>query len=285
MTSLQIFNFGQIEKDLLLINALSLALVFTILVLPDSPVRTLLGVPFLLFFPGYCLIGVLFPGRSQIGDLERFALSIGLSLAVVPLVGLALNYTPWGIRIAPIISSLFMLTLVLSIATSYRRSKLQFDQKPAFLNSIRIPNWRTMKKSDKIFCTGFLIAILAVSLSTVYLVTAPKVGEKYTEFYLLGSNGNLADYPLNLTLGQDAAVVMGIVNHEGQNVTYKIVIDLGNQTTETIVDIQTSHEMTWTQNYTFSLNQTGDDIKIEFQLFKEDSIEPYRNLQLFVTVK
>ncbi|MHB8987039.1 MAG: DUF1616 domain-containing protein [Eubacteriales bacterium] len=40
--------------------------------------------------------------------IERVALSFGLSIAVVPLVGLILNYTPWGIRLAPILASLLV---------------------------------------------------------------------------------------------------------------------------------------------------------------------------------
>jgi len=36
----------------------------------------------------------LFPGKDDLDGIERIALSFGLSIAVVPLMGLALNYTP-----------------------------------------------------------------------------------------------------------------------------------------------------------------------------------------------
>lgn len=49
------------------------------------------------------------------------ALSIGLSLALVPLVDLALNYTPWGIRLEPVIVSLTLLTLALGFLSVYRK--------------------------------------------------------------------------------------------------------------------------------------------------------------------
>ena len=65
--------------------------------------------------PGYSLIKVLFPTR-EIDSIERTALSIGMSLALVPLVGLLLNYTPWGIRFTPITVSLLTLTVILPIA-------------------------------------------------------------------------------------------------------------------------------------------------------------------------
>jgi len=81
--------------------------------------RYILGSIFVLFLPGYSLIKTLFPTR-EIDNIERTALSIGMSLALVPLVGLLLNYTPWGIRLTPITVSLLSLTIILSIAGLFR---------------------------------------------------------------------------------------------------------------------------------------------------------------------
>jgi len=50
-----------------------------------------------------------------VNNIERTTLSIGMSLALVPLVCLLLNYTPWGIRLTPIALSLLALTTILSI--------------------------------------------------------------------------------------------------------------------------------------------------------------------------
>ena len=35
-----------------------------------------------------------------------------MSIAIVPIIGLILNYTPWGISLTPIVLSLFALTLI-----------------------------------------------------------------------------------------------------------------------------------------------------------------------------
>jgi len=40
--------------------------------------------------------------RSGIDGIERVALAFGLSIAIVPLLGLVLNFTPWGIRLTPL---------------------------------------------------------------------------------------------------------------------------------------------------------------------------------------
>ncbi len=275
----------KVEKDLLLINALSLILIIVIILIPDSPVQTVLGVPFVLFFPGYTLIGTLFPGKNNLGNIERLTLSIGLSLAVVPLIGLALNYTPWGIRLYPIITSLFILTLLLSIASNYRRARLPLDQKFQALNNLKLPNSKAIPRTDKIVVISVLIAIIAVASLTTYFASAPKIGERFTEFYLLGPKGKLADYPVNMTLAENSTVILGITNHEHAPMVYRVNIALDNQTIETITNIQLSHEESWSQNYTFTPQTTSDKIKLGFQLFKEGLDEPYRNLHLWLTVK
>ena len=57
----------------------------------------------------------------ELERLERFGLSVGLSIALVPLVGLVLNYTPWGIRLDPSLMSLILLVLILGFMGVYRK--------------------------------------------------------------------------------------------------------------------------------------------------------------------
>jgi hypothetical protein len=97
--------------------------------------RYVLGAIFVLWLPGYALIKALFPENKTIVEkqnspdtIERLALSIGLSLALVPIVGLLLNYTPWGIRLTPITLSLLALTLILATVALVRKHNLQISQ-------------------------------------------------------------------------------------------------------------------------------------------------------------
>jgi len=93
--------------------------------LPQNPpyiyVRYALGSLFILYLPGHTLIETLYPKEEDLEPLERLALSIGLSLALVPLVGLVLNYTPWGIRLTPIFTALATLTTILSTTAITRK--------------------------------------------------------------------------------------------------------------------------------------------------------------------
>ena len=66
----------------------------------NNVVRIILGIPIVLFIPGYLLVSVLFPGKKTekgLDVVEKIALSLGVSIAIVPLLGIVLNYTPWGI--------------------------------------------------------------------------------------------------------------------------------------------------------------------------------------------
>ncbi len=94
-------------------------------------VRYALGSLFVLFLPGFALIELLYPKKADLSQLERIALSIGLSLALVPLTGLVLNYTPWGIRLDPIVISLSLLTICLAagaVARKYGYLRLSYSK-------------------------------------------------------------------------------------------------------------------------------------------------------------
>lgn len=108
-----------------LIASIVFLMFITIYVLPNSPpyiyLRYVLGSVFVLYLPGSSLIELLYPKPEELSQLERLALSIGLSLALVPLAGLILNYTPWGIRLDPVFIVLSLLTVSLACGAVYRK--------------------------------------------------------------------------------------------------------------------------------------------------------------------
>ena len=120
------FDRKTIPSDIFVVIILVLLTVFFILIpsLNNTWVRTVLGLPMVLFLPGYALIAALFPHRDDLDGIERTALSFGLSIAVVPLLGLGLNYTPWGIRLVPILVTLSIFTLGMCVIAVYRRGEL-----------------------------------------------------------------------------------------------------------------------------------------------------------------
>jgi uncharacterized membrane protein len=100
----------------------------------------LVDLSFVLFLPGYAFIKHCFqqqfslkPAAKNLYNIERVALSLGMSLALVPIVGLFLNYTPWEIRLTPTTLSLLALTIVWATAAllTEHQTKLQASNKKA----------------------------------------------------------------------------------------------------------------------------------------------------------
>lgn len=117
------YNLGSITASTLMI--LCIVSIYTSNLSQVAAIsRIMLGSIFVLFIPGYSLIEALYPRSRDLSPLERLALSVGLSLAIVPLVGLILNYTPWGIRLDPTIISLSILSATLLSISSYRKFRI-----------------------------------------------------------------------------------------------------------------------------------------------------------------
>jgi len=129
MTPQRIGSGYPLDLILVVISTLLTVAFVLIPVLNQTPVRTVLGILLVLFLPGYSLIAALFPRRGDLDSVERVALSFGLSIAVTPLIGLVLNYTPWGIRLDPILVGLAGFTLIMCLISHLRRRSLSDDEK------------------------------------------------------------------------------------------------------------------------------------------------------------
>jgi len=87
-----------------------------ILLIVLGVVRLIIGTIFVVFLPGYALVISLWPTTKK-EDLTRYGISFGLSIAIIPILGLILNFTPLGITLISILLTLTIFTLIiLSIA-------------------------------------------------------------------------------------------------------------------------------------------------------------------------
>jgi uncharacterized membrane protein len=98
---------------------------------PWAYIRNALGAIFVLCLPGYAFIRALFPAREptksieeNLDTLERIALSLVMSIVLVMIIGLLLNYTPWGVRLTPIVLSLLIFTFVFATVAVVREYQL-----------------------------------------------------------------------------------------------------------------------------------------------------------------
>lgn len=76
---------------------------------------------FVFFLPGYVIIETIYPKFDELTGIERFALSVAFSVGIVALEGFILNYTPWGIRLEPVVAAIILTTLAFSIFSIFRK--------------------------------------------------------------------------------------------------------------------------------------------------------------------
>ncbi len=183
----------KLGNALLPLNLAVIVLILVIHLLPDiTALRVIFGLPFLLLFPGYTLILALFPRKGEMDGIERIALSFGLSFAVSALIGLGLNYTPWGIRLLPVLYAISLFIFLISAIAIWRQHRLPPEERFSIEFNFGFP--RSSGRWDRLLSIILALSICATRRVDLYR-SLPQGGERFTEFYLLGTNGQAADYP------------------------------------------------------------------------------------------
>ncbi len=267
--------------DLIAIWLATIALLVAILLAPNNPARIVLGLPFVLLFPGYVLIAALYPRRSDLDGVERLALSLGLSLAVVPLIGLILNYTPWGIRLTPILVSLALFIAVCSVAAARQRMRHSFAER--FAGDIR-PLLRAARSIPWV-SLALAAGVIGMLLFAGFRFGVPggsRVGETFTEFYVLGPDGKAEGYPRRLMVGEPSQVIVGVINHEGHTARYSVEVQAGVDRLASEGPFALADGEKREDRVDIVLRRPAKQVKVEFVLIKEGTAGPYRSLHLWV---
>jgi len=271
-------------SDLLLLNIATILLALIVVFLHSNAIRIVVGLPVMLFIPGYTLIAALFPGRGGPGKMERVVLSLGFSIAVVSLIGIILNYTPAGISLYPALISLVFFIVVISLVAWYRRRRLAESNRIALSPGLALISWRGQKFIDRVLSIIVIVAVLGAIGVLGYAIARPGVGERYTEFYALGQGDMAEGYPEQLTVGEEAEVTIGIINHEHQEMRYRIEIIADGVSSGEVGEVVLDHEEKHEVGVGFIPGRAGDKQKVEFLLYRSDQDEPYRGLHFRVDV-
>lgn len=265
----------------------NLALIFLITIivfLPSNIFRIIFGLPVVLFFPGHALILTLFPKRDQISNIERIALSFGTSIVIVSLIGLILNYTPLGITVESTLYSIAGFSFLTSVIAWFRLKRLSEYDRFSVEAQLRLPGWGG-SRWDRALSIILVIAILGSIGMLSYAIAAPKVGEKFTEFYVLGTEGRAEGYPEELSVGEEGKVIVGVVNHEQDTTSYRIEILVDGSKENEIGPIILENDGKWEEEVTFTPSSPGENQKVEFLLYKEGQTNAYHSLYIRIDVK
>ena len=241
----------ELPADLAIVLVLTLLAIGAAMapVVRSSPIRLVFGFILLFFIPGYVLTAVLFPRSAEsvnpgaegfLGPvdrdftrLERATLSVGLSIAVVALLALAIDASPFSLSLTPLLLVLGGFTALGTVIAIQRR--LQLPPENRFRLDLR-SGWQRSRaglngiRSDKIVNTFLILSILLASASIAYAATTPRDNEKYTRFSLLSENteGKLVadNYSNDAGTGGMGEVAVGIENHEHERVNYSVLVIL-----------------------------------------------------------
>jgi len=108
--------------------------------------------------------------------------------------------------------------------------------------------------------------------------------ERFTEFYMLGPEGKAANYPRDLSVGEEASVIVGVVNREKAETTYEVEITIDGGPVNRIGPVTLGHEEKWEQGVSFSPVNSGTGQIVEFLLFKDGEESPSSDVHLWIDV-
>jgi len=244
--------FRELPRDLLAVVLLVLATDALVSVTEVWPVlRVIVGLPVLFFLPGYVLMAVLFPGAGSGWTLSevhtrrpgdggptlstRFALSFGLSVAIIPVLSILLALSPVGYGREAMLLLLTGFVLVGAVVGATRRLRLPPERRfhvPARTWLEDLLGFLTRGRTRLGTTVNLLLVLAAVLAATgfAYGVLVPPAHSNYTDFMLLtrAPDGQYVSsgYPTNFTRGQGQEVVFGVANHRAVPTHYTVVVEL-----------------------------------------------------------
>ena len=225
-------------------------------------VRAAVGIPLLVFLPGYVTVSLFLPrdtspqrvatgtgsniatgskigtessiidGRS-VSDLERVALSVGVSFALLPILALVIAATPWGFAEPIVIGTVSGFSLAVAFLALVRRLSIPADERYRVSPGRRIETARrVLFETDSTVHTAVNVALVVsmiLALTTLgYAFVAPQDGESYTSLQLLTENESgdfvASGYPETVEPGESIPLVVAVQNQEDQHTNYTVVV-------------------------------------------------------------
>ena len=277
---------------------------------------------FFTFFiiPGHVLLTIIYPELPEWSDKQvsfswtnfsrRFtffewviislssSLAISSSVAALPLIFDLETGVPDAFSISSI-------TIVMIAISFFRRYSLEEGNRFNILLDFEISSisWSSLsifKKSAVFFLVSM---ILMVSIIAIQIVEEGPVESRYSEFYILNSEGLSEDYPQSMGPDDSETVLIGIENLEGLNLNYTIVIKhiLYDEDPRANRSIGDKHISEQASSSSLSI-QDGQTRQVQFPIgFESEGLwifkaeltrgepfldqEPYREVYLWVSVE
>ncbi|WP_225317791.1 DUF1616 domain-containing protein [Haloferax sp. CBA1148] len=276
---------------------------------PGTLVRTMVGVPILLFLPGYSLLLALYPGKEEkhertspdfrptrrgsgVSVLERLALAFGMSIALLPIAGLVLLWSGFELNLTTVLSSLSAIIVVGIAVGEFRR--LRLDPNDRFHIPLRYwynevtESFNRPSKFDSVLNVALAIAVVFAVASVGYTVFTPSGGEAYSSITLLTQDASgeyvASGYPSSLSTDESTELYVSVSNYEGEETTYTLVAELQRLNLDGEMAVVERQQLgqrsetigdgeTWQTRHSFTPQLTGENFRLTYFLYKGDAPE------------
>ncbi|WP_083902424.1 DUF1616 domain-containing protein [Natronorubrum sulfidifaciens] len=216
----------------------------------SSPVvRATVGIPLLFLAPGYVTVAALFPRASPVDpmqstlligqtrdvtDVERAALAFGMSVALLPLLGLLITALSWAFTTTTVVGTVSGFVLAGVVIATGRRTRQPVHERYQFrlgrkLGAVRAAIFGTGSTVHTVVNLVLVFSLLLALTSVGYALVAPQQqGEQYTSLQLLTENesGELVagGSPGAVEPDEPISFTTAIENQEEQEMEYTVVI-------------------------------------------------------------
>ena len=288
--------FRRIPTDVVLIVAY-VVIAQAVWILPAGSVaRFVVALPLLLFLPGYVLTTVLFaPGsplretriQQPIGEestprslerVERQALGIGLSVALLPLFALATSAVGLGIGQMTV----HLLTVFVLLGAVVRL--LLVDEPPQenrWGMTVDLRDWVRSNSLPTMLLNGaVVVALLAATGMLAFGLASPQQGEQFTEAVVVSESddGELqtSGYPTQFEAGSTETVRLLLENNEGRTVEYAVVVQLQRVQDGTVTETEELARTTITvtvggqgvTEQTITPTMEGEELRLAYLVYR-----------------
>lgn len=328
-------RLASVPGDLVVVAAYVIAVALARPFVASTPLRAVVVAPLLLFVPGYLFVSAAYPRRydatgvprgaaasadeasaaapdhseSGIRGVERLVLSVGMTVAVLPLVGAATWALVGSLSARVGLFGLVAVSLAFGAAATLRRRRVpaaeRFRTGPLLLGRRLTAALDAPSTGGRLVNAFLAVAVLVATASMAYAFAVPTDGESYTTATLVTERDGeyVADgYPTSFTAGEPRQLTLQVTNHERAETAYTVAV--GVEAVAETGDDPTVTEWSEQERLQFALRpgetvrrdhavapaMVGEDRRLSYYLYRGDApAEPsadsaYRSLHLWIDV-
>jgi uncharacterized membrane protein len=213
-----------------------------------------LGLLLGLVAPGYVLIALLQVRRGDLDEIERWGLSLVLSVVVVIISALLLSEVHIRLDASRLTTALAAETVTLAAAGAYRRSTLGPGEAYA---PVPPRGWWP-------YVTLALTVVLGV---TTWQVASAGYRTVSPEFSITSPSGRLSGYPFEVRIGSSYPLTLHIDNPTSQAVLYQLVTSADGTRTES-QGVKVAAGGTWSERVNLPADAPARDEIVRFALYQ-----------------